>query len=626
MLDLSDPIVIGTVVSDIIICLSYFAIPIEIWFFQRSLTRPLPFKYVLVFFEVFITACGITHLVAIWVPWTRTDPVLLASKVLCAIVSFATACVLIFVIPKVFSLPVKTALLQEELGFRIKHEQSLQVANDVLRKFRKITNQIRKKLDVEVICDVVVHELSVNLNFSGLAIFLPDEVNGDLICYSEYIQTHNQVKENSGIKAHYWKTINMDPNNDIVKKIICTTCTLHLNCNDMVELVNKQRGALFKSGLAMSFEMSENGGKGFILGFYEQESIILNEEDLEMFEDVLVQLEIALQQARQIQLESYHLKKIQNQMRNNHNLYQLKQDADINNQFKSKLITHLNKELNDPLKYIKQCLQAIAQHNNLNEEQTIQFNYINNYFNQLDGILLNLDESVKIESNQLTLINQTLNINQLVTGVFEQQSNYAKTKNIQLHLNVLPDTPQFIIGDQLRLKQAMSILLNNSIKYSTRDQDVSIFISLNEDPPAAFIPFLKDPRCCTFDSQYNPSFISNVENLVYPIETDPTLPKTYSRKVFYFHVVDFGIGMRNDQVSKIIRAINQIDCDTRTLSDNDDKLVTDLSNNIELGLGFWMLSYYIKLFHGNMAIRSCKGRGSVFTFSAKLFIPSVILE
>jgi len=62
------------VVSDAIITLAYYSIPLGLVYFVRK-RADLPFHWMFVLFAVFIVACGSTHLMEIWTLW---QPELLA--------------------------------------------------------------------------------------------------------------------------------------------------------------------------------------------------------------------------------------------------------------------------------------------------------------------------------------------------------------------------------------------------------------------------------------------------------------------------------------------------------------------------------------------------------------------
>jgi hypothetical protein len=55
-------------ISDSVIALSYYLIPLVLIYFVRKRTD-LPFNWIFVIFGVFILACGTTHLMEVWTLW-----------------------------------------------------------------------------------------------------------------------------------------------------------------------------------------------------------------------------------------------------------------------------------------------------------------------------------------------------------------------------------------------------------------------------------------------------------------------------------------------------------------------------------------------------------------------------
>src|SRR4028118_2357023 len=56
------------IVSDALIALAYYSIPITLVFFARK-RQDLPFNWIFLLFGTFIIACGTTHLMEIWTLW-----------------------------------------------------------------------------------------------------------------------------------------------------------------------------------------------------------------------------------------------------------------------------------------------------------------------------------------------------------------------------------------------------------------------------------------------------------------------------------------------------------------------------------------------------------------------------
>jgi two-component sensor histidine kinase len=90
--------------SDIVIALSYFAIPVAIWIFLRK--RPtLQMRGLAGMFAAFILLCGLTHvlgLVTLWFPIYEAQGVVKAAT---AAVSLATAIIVFPLIPKALAIP-----------------------------------------------------------------------------------------------------------------------------------------------------------------------------------------------------------------------------------------------------------------------------------------------------------------------------------------------------------------------------------------------------------------------------------------------------------------------------------------------------------------------------------------
>ncbi|WP_432744010.1 PAS domain S-box protein [Methylobacter sp. G7] len=113
------------VISDLLITLAYYSIPLIFIYFIRK-RKDFPYPWLAVMFSGFIVACGTTHLlsvITIWIPLYWLDGLL---KAITAIISVATAMVMLWVIPRALSLP-SAAQLQAEIKQR-------KIVEDALRE------------------------------------------------------------------------------------------------------------------------------------------------------------------------------------------------------------------------------------------------------------------------------------------------------------------------------------------------------------------------------------------------------------------------------------------------------------------------------------------------------------
>lgn len=113
------------VISDGLIALAYFSIPIGLYLVVSK--RPSsPFKPLIIMFSLFILACGVTHLFAIWTVWHGDYGVHGLAKGVTAIVSVVTAAMLLPQLPKLMALqsPKELETLNNNLRLKIDEQES----------------------------------------------------------------------------------------------------------------------------------------------------------------------------------------------------------------------------------------------------------------------------------------------------------------------------------------------------------------------------------------------------------------------------------------------------------------------------------------------------------------------
>ncbi|KAK6914055.1 Histidine kinase/HSP90-like ATPase [Dillenia turbinata] len=166
-------------VSDFLIAVAYFSIPIELLYFVSC--SNVPFKWVLFQFIAFIVLCGMTHLLNGWA-YSPQPPhpfqlmlALTIFKFLTALVSCATAITLITLIPLLLKVKVREFMLRKkawDLGIEVglirkKKEASWHV--------RMLTQEIRKSLDRHTILYTTLEKLSETLDLQNCAVWMPNE-------------------------------------------------------------------------------------------------------------------------------------------------------------------------------------------------------------------------------------------------------------------------------------------------------------------------------------------------------------------------------------------------------------------------------------------------------------------
>lgn len=97
------------VVSDAVIALAYFSIPVAIYYFLQK-RKDLEFRWLFILFSMFISLCGATHIISIFVVWHGAYGVHGMSKFATAMVSFVTAIYVFRSVPLALKIPSPSSL------------------------------------------------------------------------------------------------------------------------------------------------------------------------------------------------------------------------------------------------------------------------------------------------------------------------------------------------------------------------------------------------------------------------------------------------------------------------------------------------------------------------------------
>jgi C4-dicarboxylate-specific signal transduction histidine kinase len=135
-------------ISDTVIALSYFVIPIALVYFVRR-RADLPFHWIFLMFGLFIFGCGMTHVMEVWTLWHGTYRLAGVVKAITALASVATAVALVQLLPQAVALPSPAQLraanreLEREVAERRRAEAALEAARDELEtKVRERTAEL----------------------------------------------------------------------------------------------------------------------------------------------------------------------------------------------------------------------------------------------------------------------------------------------------------------------------------------------------------------------------------------------------------------------------------------------------------------------------------------------------
>lgn len=157
-------------VSDLMIALAYFSIPVGLWFLARA--RPdLEYKSIFLLFAAFILLCGMTHVIGLITLWAPIYGLQGLVKAATAIVSLIAAYSLWPILPRILNIPALGGLRQanQEMAQAI-------VEHEVL-----LTDFTATRKDLEDFANTVAHDLRSPLRaINGFSQILSDDYSNHL--------------------------------------------------------------------------------------------------------------------------------------------------------------------------------------------------------------------------------------------------------------------------------------------------------------------------------------------------------------------------------------------------------------------------------------------------------------
>ena len=169
----------------------------------------------------------------------------------------------------------------------------------------------------------------------------------------------------------------------------------------------------------------------------------------------------------------------------------------------------------------------------------------------------------KIEAGKLELSHVPFNLDEVLHDLATIIGGAAQVKDIEILFLIAPDLPDTLIGDDQRLRQMLVNLVGNAVKF-TDHGEVSVHVE--------------------------------------PVEVGD------QRAILRFLIRDTGIGMNEEQMSRLFQAFSQADSSTTRRYGGT-------------GLGLAICRRLATLMGGTIGVESELGKGSVFSFTASFARP-----
>jgi PAS domain S-box-containing protein len=206
-------------------------------------------------------------------------------------------------------------------------------------------------------------------------------------------------------------------------------------------------------------------------------------------------------------------------------------------------------------------------------------------------LLNDLLDSAKIESGKLELESAPFSLRRMVDQITRVLALRASEKGLIFSCQVAAEVPDALIGDQVRLRQVLSNLADNAIKF-TAQGEVEISLRAVEAVAEGGIRDGGLERHKQRSSPESAALIPNPQSLIPAVTLEVA-------------VRDTGIGIPPADLERIFQPFSQADASTTRRFGGT-------------GLGLAICSNLVGLMGGHMGVESKMGKGSTFRFTVRL--------
>ncbi len=317
-------------------------------------------------------------------------------------------------------------------------------------------------------------------------------------------------------------------------------------------------------------ELYYRGGKGGILNSAHL-AIGLKEGEAEAAATEYVHPDVeSLRKGRSLPLSdrmSAFLRKITSDLR------EIASEARDANNAKSAFLSHMSHEIRTPINAILGMDEMILREST--EDEVLNYaEDIRSAGNNLLGIVNDVLDFSKIEAGKMSIIPVEYELASVMNDLFNVVWLRAEKKGITVKLDIDPELPSVLFGDETRIKQVITNILTNAVKYT---EEGSVTLSIKQLAGNEPVDQETLHLACPGDK--------------YPENTVKILVS----------VKDTGIGIRPEDMDKLFEQYQRV----------EEKRNRTIEGT---GLGINITSELLELMGSRLRVESAYGQGSEFSF------------
>ncbi|MBF0605961.1 MAG: ATP-binding protein [Candidatus Magnetobacterium sp. LHC-1] len=283
-----------------------------------------------------------------------------------------------------------------------------------------------------------------------------------------------------------------------------------------------------------------------------------------------------------------------------------KEVAEEANHAKSVFLTNMTHELRTPLNGVLGITDLML-NTQLASQQQEYLELIKNASSSLLSLLNTIIDFSNTETGSMQLNNSAFSLSDTVNSTLKPLIRQAEKTGIKLTTTIATDIPDVLIGDHDMLKNVLTYIMENSIKFTQKGQ-----VSL------AIIPALYDLSSHTpVVSSMHPVDVKDNARGKRLHDADSDDDSKYGYVMLHVSVRDTGIGIAADKLRFIFDSFTQVDGSmTRRYGG--------------MGLGLAIAKRLVNMMNGEIWVDSVLGKGSLFQFtvwlkSSDVCLPSVAI-